>query len=149
MSSTEAVSELSADIIKACRTNYVSPFFLNVVSASVESLESDTAGEEGGLLAVVLLMVFWGFGAGNSLLNLSSTALGLWMGGELIMGLLRDREDSVSVCSKKTYFTARSRARPRVITCSRSMLVDGEERFRVIHQWVMNRNNTQSILENE
>lgn len=42
------------------------------------------------------------------------------------MGLLRDREDSVSVCSKKTYFTARSRARLRVITCS--ILVGGEER---------------------
>lgn len=34
------------------------------------------------------------------------------------MGLLRDKEDSVSVCSKKTYLTARSRARLRVITCS-------------------------------
>lgn len=38
------------------------------------------------------------------------------------MVLLRDSDDSVSVCSKKTYFTARSRASPRVITCSRSIL---------------------------
>lgn len=38
------------------------------------------------------------------------------------MGLRRDSDDSVSACSKNTYLTARSSARPRVITCSRSML---------------------------
>ena len=101
---------------------------MNAVSASVESLESDTAAEEGGLVAVVLFVVFWGFGLGNSRLQQSSAALGFCGGGELIMGLMRDREDSVSGCSKKTYFTARSRARARVITCSRSMLGDDEER---------------------
>lgn len=42
------------------------------------------------------------------------------------MGLLRDSEDSVSACSKRTYLTARSRARPSVITCSSSTLRGGD-----------------------
>lgn len=71
-------------------------------------------------------MAVWGFRAGKSLLQQSPANLGFWVVGELIMGLMRDREDSASVCSKKTYFTASSRARPRVITCSRSILLGGE-----------------------
>lgn len=90
-------------------------------------MESETAGEV-GLVAKVPFMVAWGFGAGKSLLQQFPGNMGFWLGGELIIGLMRDREDSVSVCSKKTYFTARSRARPRVITCSRSILVGGEQR---------------------
>lgn len=72
------------------------------------------------------LAAFWGLGTGRSLLLRRSQQIG----GELIMGLLRDSEDSVSACSKKTYLTARSRARPRVITCSRSMLVGPRKRER-------------------
>lgn len=88
-------------------------------SASAEHFESGTA-EEVGLVITALLIR--GFGAGTSLLQQSSTTLVFWVGEELIMVLLRDREDSASVCSKKTYFTARSSARPSVITCSRSIL---------------------------
>lgn len=73
-------------------------------------------------------MILWGFGGTGSPLQYSPETLGFWVGEELIMGLLREKEDSVSVCSKKTYFTARSRARLRVITCSRPILGGDDER---------------------
>lgn len=91
------------------------------MSASGEGLESETA-EVVEVVAKVPFIVLGGFGAGRSLLQQSAATRGFRGGGELIMGLLRDSDDSVSVCSKKTYFTARSRARPSVITCSRSIL---------------------------
>lgn len=74
-----------------------------------------------GLVAKIPFITFWGFEATKSLLQ-HSPASSIWVDGALIMGLLRDREDSASVCSKKTYFTASNSARPRVITCSRSTL---------------------------
>lgn len=84
------------------------------MSASGDGFESETANEV-WLVAKVPFATFWDFSAGKSGLQQSPVARG---GGALIMGLLREKEDSVSVCSKKTYFTARSRARPSVITCS-------------------------------
>lgn len=41
--------------------------------------------------------------------------------GEVI-GFFNESVDSISVCSKKMYLTARRRAKPRVITCSMSIL---------------------------
>lgn len=96
--------------------------------ASAESFRSDA-----GLVARIPLAVLWGFGAVGSLRQQSPAVLSFCVGAEPIMGPLRDSEDSVSACSKKTYFTARSRARPRVITCSRSILMGGETQSR--HQW--------------
>lgn len=112
----------------------VSPLCLDTVSASGEDFESHTA-EVVGLVAKVLFKIFWGFWTGKSLLQQSPAAQGLGVGAELIMGLLRDKEDSASVCSKKTYFTARSSARPRVITCSRSILADTKSYIQgLLHQ---------------
>ncbi|TNN33309.1 hypothetical protein EYF80_056528 [Liparis tanakae] len=100
----------------------VSPFSPRAASASGGSSGSETGG--GGESVV------WGLG--ESLLRQSPATEGLGVRGELRMGLIRDREDSASVCSKKTYFTASSRARPSVISCSRSMLLGGEERGAVM-----------------
>lgn len=101
------------------------------MSASEESFTSETAAKEVGMVAKTLLDVFWGFRAGRDLMQQSSVTQGFGLGVELIMVLLSESEDSVSACSKNTYFTARIRARPRVITCSRSIL----EREKVIYQW--------------
>lgn len=96
---------------------------LQVKSTSGNSWRSDTT-EDIGLVTTTLLPLLGGFRAERSLLQQSSAPLGFWIRVEPLIGLLRDREDSVSACSKKTYFTARSRARLRVITCSSSMLLD-------------------------
>lgn len=95
---------------------------LIAASASGDGLGSGTAGGV-ETTSFVLLWTLW---AGGSLLQQSSDTRGFWAGEELMIGVLRDREDSVSVCSKRTYFTARTRARPSVITCSRSMLTERE-----------------------
>lgn len=96
----------------------------------------------------MLFVVFNGFGAAKPLLQQFSAAWNFWAGEELIIGLLMDSEDSVSVCSQRTYFTARSRAKPRVITCSRSMLIEREER-RVIQQWDSNYSKRLSFLDSK
>lgn len=85
--------------------------------------EFESGSTEGLLLVAKILLIFiWGFEGGKSLLQHSPASQSIWVGGALIIGLLREKEDSASACSKKTYFTASSSARPRVITCSRSML---------------------------
>lgn len=58
-------------------------------------------------------------GKATSLLQHSSPALLL---DRKVCGVLIDKDDSVSACSKKTYFTASNRARDRVMTCSMSKL---------------------------
>lgn len=90
------------------------------VSASGEFRSESTKGL--GLVAKTPFIMFRGLEVTKSLLQDSAVSQSIWVDGALIMGLLRDREDSASVCSKKTYFTASNSARPRVITCSRSML---------------------------
>lgn len=96
------------------------PLSLTVPSAPGELGSESTKGL--GLVAKIPFRTLRGFEAARSLRQHSPVSQSIWVDGAPIMGLLRDREDSASVCSKKTYFTASSSARPRVITCSRSML---------------------------
>lgn len=96
------------------------PLSLTVSEAPGEFRSESTKGL--GLVAKIPFRTLRGFEATKSLRQHSPVSQSIWVDGALIMGLLRDREDSASVCSKKTYFTASNSARPRVITCSRSML---------------------------
>lgn len=95
---------------------------LSVLPLSLIAFASEELEWMGLVAKTPLFSIFWGFETGKSLLRHSPDSQSSWVGGALIMGLLREKEDSASACSKKTYFTASSRARPRVITCSRSML---------------------------
>lgn len=95
-----------------------SPLSGSAALASGKDLAAEAVRQAGFVAGAPLL---WALAAGKSLPQQSPGLV-----GEPAMGLLREGRDSASACSKKTYLTARSSARPRVITCSRSMLEDRE-----------------------